>query len=109
MKLSWRERWVGAEATVADSARPYGDPYERDRIALIPAAEIRGVGGAKRRGWTRAGSGAAGLGLNAYLAGARAIEGGHMRRQPALDATTIGLGVISAELAVAFMLRRRNC
>jgi hypothetical protein len=32
-----------------------------------------------------------------------------MRRQPALDATTIGLGMISAELAVAFMLRRRNC
>jgi hypothetical protein len=44
-------RAVGrAAATVADSARPYGDPYERDRIALIPAAEIRGVGGAERRG-----------------------------------------------------------
>jgi hypothetical protein len=52
---------------------------------------------------------AAGLGLNAYLAGAHAIEGGRMRRQPALDATTIGLGVISAGLAVAFLLRRRNC
>jgi hypothetical protein len=50
-----------------------------------------------------------GFGLNACLVGARAIEGGHMRRQPALDATTIGLGLISAGLAVAFLLRRRNC
>jgi hypothetical protein len=52
---------------------------------------------------------AAGPGRNACLVGARAIESGHTRRQPALDATTIGLGVISAGLDVAFLLRRRNC
>jgi uncharacterized spore protein YtfJ len=88
--------------------RVYGEPYERDGVVVITAAEVRGGGGGGQgddatRG--RSGSGG-GFGLTARPAGAYVIEGARVRWEPAVDVTRIVLQVMLAALGVAFLLRR---
>jgi uncharacterized spore protein YtfJ len=87
--------------------RVYGEPYERDGVVLIPAAEVRGGGGggggvdaAKES----SGSGG-GYGINARPVGAYVIEGGQVRWEPVVDVTAIAVRGMAAALGLAFLLR----
>jgi len=90
--------------------RVYGEPYERDGLVVIPAAEIRGaVGGGGGEDPTRGGSGSGGgFGVGARPVGAYVIESGHVRWEPAVDVTRIVLQAMFAALGVTFLLRRRR-
>jgi uncharacterized spore protein YtfJ len=90
--------------------RVYGEPYERDGVVVIPAAEIRGGGGGGGgEDATGGGSGSGGgFGLGARPVGAYVVEGGRVRWEPAVDVTRIVVQVMFAALAVTFLLRRRH-
>jgi uncharacterized spore protein YtfJ len=87
--------------------RVYGEPYERDGVVFIPAAQVRGGGGGG--GGTDAsnetsGSGG-GYGINARPVGAYVIEGGNVRWEPAVDVTAIAARGMVFALGLAFLLR----
>jgi uncharacterized spore protein YtfJ len=91
--------------------RVYGDPYERDGVTVIPAALVRGGGGAgggERAGGTGSGGG---FGLMARPVGAFVIRDGQVSWKPAVDATRIAFGgqlvAIAALVVIATLLRRR--
>jgi uncharacterized spore protein YtfJ len=88
--------------------RVYGEPYERDGVVLIPAAEVRGGGGGG--GGTDASSessgGGGGFGVDARPVGAYVIEGGSVRWQPAVDVSRIAVRAMLTVLGLAFLLRR---
>jgi uncharacterized spore protein YtfJ len=88
--------------------RVFGEPYERDGVVLIPAAEVRGGGGGgggSDRAKESSGSGG-GYGVNARPVGAYVIEGGSIRWQPAVDVTGIAVRGMVTALGLAFLLRR---
>jgi uncharacterized spore protein YtfJ len=88
--------------------RVYGEPYERDGVTLIPAAEIRGGaggGGGSDASKDASGSGG-GYGVNARPVGAYVIEGGRVRWEPAVDVTGIAVRAMVTALGLAFLLRR---
>ena len=88
--------------------RVYGEPYERDGVVLIPAAEVRGGGGGgggKDAAKEASGSGG-GYGLDARPVGAYVIEGGRVRWEPAVDVTGIAVRAMVTALGLAFLLRR---
>jgi uncharacterized spore protein YtfJ len=87
--------------------RVYGEPYERDGVVFIPAAEVRGGGGGG--GGTDAakessGSGG-GYGVNARPVGAYVIEGGSVRWEPVVDVNGIVVRAMIAALGLAFLFR----
>jgi uncharacterized spore protein YtfJ len=88
--------------------RVYGEPYERDGVVLIPAAEVRGGGGGG--GGTDAASessgGGGGFGVDARPVGAYVIEGGSVRWEPAVDVGRIAVRAMITALGLAFLLRR---
>jgi uncharacterized spore protein YtfJ len=89
--------------------RVYGDPYERDGVVVIPAAEIRGGGGGgggedPTKGVSGSGGGFA---LGARPVGAYVIDGGHVRWEPVVDVTRMVLQVTFAALGVTVLLRGR--
>lgn len=88
--------------------RVYGEPYERDGVTVIPAAEIRGGGGGGGGEDPRGGGSGSGGGfaLGARPVGAYVIDGGHVRWEPAIDVTRIVLQLTFAALGVAVLLRR---
>ena len=90
--------------------RVYGEPYERDGVVVIPAAEIRGGGGGGGgEDATKGGSGGGGgFGLGGRPVGAYVIENGQARWEPTVDVTRIVLQVTFAALGVAFLLRRQR-
>jgi uncharacterized spore protein YtfJ len=90
--------------------RVYGEPYERDGVVLIPAAEVRGGGGGgSGEDAAKGGSGGGGgFGLTARPVGAYVIEGGKVRWDPAVDLGRIAAQVLVAVLGVAFLLGRRR-
>ena len=90
--------------------RVYGEPYERDGVVVIPAAEVRGGGGGGGgEDPTKGGSGSGGgFGLTARPVGAYVIEGGKVRWDPAVDPARLVLQVILAVLGVAFVIGRRR-
>jgi uncharacterized spore protein YtfJ len=90
--------------------RVYGEPYERDGVVVIPAAEIRGGGGGGGgEDATKGGSGGGGgFGLSGRPVGAYVIENGQVRWEAAVDVTRIVLQVAFAALGVTFLLRRQR-
>lgn len=88
--------------------RVYGEPYERDGVTVIPAAEIRGGGGGGGGEDPRGGGSGSGGGfaLGARPVGAYVIDGGHVRWEPAIDVTRIVFQLTFAALGVAVLLRR---
>jgi uncharacterized spore protein YtfJ len=90
--------------------RVYGEPYERDGIVVIPAADIRGGGGGGGGTDPSGGSSGSGggFGLGARPVGAYVVEGGQVRWEPAIDVTRIVLQIVLAALGVAFLLRRHS-
>jgi len=89
--------------------RVYGEPYERNGVVVIPAAQVGGGGG----GGSGTGSASAeegsgmGFGIGARPAGAYVIRGDDVSWVPAVDLSRIVTRVALAALALAFLLRRR--
>ena len=99
---------VGKAQEAITVKRVYGEPYERDGVVLIPAAEVRGGGGggggidsAKES----SGSGG-GYGVNARPVGAYVIEGGRVRWEAAVDVSQIAVRAMVTALGLALLLRR---
>ncbi|HYY81767.1 MAG TPA: spore germination protein GerW family protein [Actinomycetes bacterium] len=99
-------------ARLTDNAtvrRVYGEPYERDGVTIIPAAEVRaggglGLGQASREAGGGEGSGG-GVGLTARPVGAYVIRDGRVSWQPAFDLSRVA--VRGQLLAVAGLLTLR--
>lgn len=73
--------------------RVYGDPYEKNGLTVIPAATVRGGGGAGQGEKEGAESGTGGgFGLTARPTGAWIIEDGHASWKPAIDVNRVVLG-----------------
>lgn len=73
--------------------RVYGEPYEKNGLTVIPAATVRGGGGAGQGEKEGVESGAGGgFGLTARPAGAWIIEGGHADWKPAIDVNRVVVG-----------------
>jgi uncharacterized spore protein YtfJ len=82
--------------------RVYGDPYERDGVVVIPAAEVMGGGGggSGEQEDGQSGSGG-GFGLRARPVGAYVIRGDDVSWEPAMDLNrTILVGQIVGLAAV---------
>ena len=99
---------VGKAQDTITVKRVYGEPYERDGVVLIPAAQVRGGGGGG--GGTdpaneSSGSGG-GYGVDARPVGAYVIEGGRVRWEPVVDVTRIAVRAMVTALGLAFLLRR---
>jgi len=73
--------------------RVYGEPYEKDGLTVIPAATVRGGGGAgqdeKKDGQASTGGG---FGLVARPTGAWIIEEGRVTWKPAVDVNRVVAG-----------------
>jgi uncharacterized spore protein YtfJ len=93
--------------------RVYGEPYERNGVAVIPAAAIQGGGGAGG-GEQPDGStgGGGGFGLNARPVGAYVIRGEQVSWKPAMDLSRAILGgqllALAALLVIRSLARRRR-
>jgi uncharacterized spore protein YtfJ len=73
--------------------RVFGEPYERDGVTVIPAAEVMGgAGGGSGQDTEGAGGGGGGFGVRARPVGAFVIRGGSVRWEPSLDLNRIILG-----------------
>lgn len=74
--------------------RVYGEPYERDGVTLIPAAEIAGGGGlGEGSGPDGTGQGTGGgIGLSARPVGAYVISNGSVTWKPAVNVNRVVLG-----------------
>jgi len=80
---------------MATVRRAFGDPYEKDGITVIPAANVIGGGGGGE-GPDGAGGTGGGFGGAASPAGAFVIENGSVRWQPAVDVNRLlALGVVA--------------
>jgi uncharacterized spore protein YtfJ len=87
--------------------RVYGEPYKRDGVVVIPAAEVRGGGGGGG-GEDRTGGGSGsggGFFLGARPVGAYVIDGGTAHWEPAIDVSRILLQLTLAALGLAVLLR----
>ncbi len=91
----------------------FGEAYERDGVAVIPVAEVRGGGGggggtneAGPGSGTGTGSGTGlGFGVRARPAGAFVVREGAVTWMPAVDVTRIVLGGQLVTLAALLLLR----
>jgi uncharacterized spore protein YtfJ len=98
-------------ARLTDNAtvrRVYGEPYERDGVRIIPAAEVRAGGGLGLRPASREQGGedaGGGVGLTARPVGAYVIRDGRVSWQPAFDLSRVA--VRGQLLAVAGLLTLR--
>jgi uncharacterized spore protein YtfJ len=93
--------------------RVYGEPYERNGVAVIPAAAVMGGGGGGSgdEGDGSTGSGG-GFGLRARPVGAFLVRGEEVSWEPAMDLNRIILGGqllgLAALLVVGSIIRRRR-
>ena len=89
-------------------SRVYGEPYERDGVTVIPAANVRGGagGGAGRQGHTAEEGEGGGFGLIARPAGAFVIKDRAVSWQPAVDVNRIVALAVLGWVAVAWLLAR---
>lgn len=98
---------IGKAQDAITAKRVYGEPYERDGVVLIPAAEVSG--GAGGGGGTdpdnRSSGSGGGYGVRARPVGAFVIEGGNVRWEPVVDVTAIAVRGMAMTLGVAFLLR----
>ena len=86
--------------------RVYGDPYEKDGVTIIPAAKVRGRGGAGRGKEDEQGR-KGGYQINATPVGAYVIREGKVRWQPAFNPNRVILGgqIVGALLVVGLIVR----
>lgn len=88
--------------------RVFGEPYERDGVTVIPAADVRGGagGGAGTKEQTAEEGEGGGLGLIARPAGAFVIKDGEVTWHPAVDVNRIVALGVAGWVAVAWVLAR---
>jgi uncharacterized spore protein YtfJ len=87
-----REAVEGAQDAMS-ARRVFGEPYEKDGITVIPAAQVWGGAGGGGGGDAEAGGGlGTGFGLFARPVGAFLIRDGEVTWQPALDVTRVVVG-----------------
>jgi uncharacterized spore protein YtfJ len=86
--------------------RVYGEAYERNGVAVIPAAHVQGGagGGGEREGRTGSGGG---FGVRATPAGAYVIRGDQVSWHPALDLNRAILGCQLLGLVAMLLTHRR--
>jgi hypothetical protein len=91
-----------------EAKQVFGTPIERDGALFVPAAKVRGAGGA---GGDTAGNGGGGFGLTAKPAGMFIIRNGEAEWRPAIDVNRAIIGgqivAIVALLALRSIFRRR--
>jgi uncharacterized spore protein YtfJ len=91
-----------------EAKQVFGAPIERDGVVFLPAAKVRGGGGA---GGDTEGNGGGGFGLTAKPAGMFVIRNGDAEWRPALDLNRVILGgqlvAIIALLVLRSILKRR--
>jgi uncharacterized spore protein YtfJ len=86
--------------------RVFGEPFEKDGIAVIPVAAVRGGGGGGGgTGPDEQGGSGGGFGLTARPVGAYVVSGGEVTWHPALDVTRVVLGGQLVAVLLAFMAR----
>jgi uncharacterized spore protein YtfJ len=93
--------------------RVYGEPYERNGVAVIPAAAVQGGGGGgggdEPDGRT---GGGGGFGLRARPVGAFVVRGEQVSWEPAIDLSRMILGgqfiALVALLVLRSIARRRH-
>jgi uncharacterized spore protein YtfJ len=85
--------------------RVYGDPYEHNGVAVIPAASVQGGGGGGGDDAEGRSSGGGGFGLRARPVGAYVIRGEEVSWEPAVDLGRIILGGQLLALAALFVVR----
>jgi uncharacterized spore protein YtfJ len=88
--------------------RVYGEPYERNGVTVIPAAEVMG-GGGMGTGDQPDGStgGGGGFGLRARPVGAYVVTDDQVSWQPAFDLNRVVLGCQLLGLAAILLTHRR--
>jgi uncharacterized spore protein YtfJ len=89
--------------------RIYGDAYERNGVAVIPAAAVMGGGGGgtgDQPDGTSGGGG--GFGLRARPVGAYVVKGDQVSWQPSLDLNRVILGCQILGLVVILLTHRRR-
>jgi uncharacterized spore protein YtfJ len=85
----------------------FGDPYERDGVAVIPVAVVRGGGGGGGGEDVNGNQGSGGgYGLSARPVGVYQIKDGEVSWIPALDSTRIV--VMGQVLGILFLLMVRS-
>jgi uncharacterized spore protein YtfJ len=86
--------------------RAYGEPYEKDDVAVIPAATVRGGAGGGGGEESERKGGGGGFGLTAKPVGAWVIKDGQVTWKPAVDVNRIVLGGQIVALAAILTLGR---
>ena len=87
--------------------RVYGDAYERNGVAVIPAARVQGgAGGGSGEQEGKTGGGG-GFGIRATPAGAYVIRGDQVSWQPAFDLNRAILGCQLLGLVAILLTHRR--
>jgi uncharacterized spore protein YtfJ len=87
--------------------RVYGEAYERNGVAVIPAANVQGGAGGgtgEQEGKT---GGGGGFGIRATPAGAYVIRGDRVNWQPAFNLNRAILGCQLLGLAAILLIHRR--
>lgn len=87
--------------------RVYGEPYERNGIAVIPAAAVQGGGGGGGSEEGDRSDGGSGFGIQARPVGAYVIKGEQVSWQPAVDVNRLILGCQVLALVALFLTHRR--
>jgi uncharacterized spore protein YtfJ len=86
--------------------RVYGEPYERNGVMVIPAAEVMSGGGGGIGEQPEGGTGSGGgFGVRARPVGAYVIRDDEVRWEPALDLGRVILGGQLIALAALFVVR----
>ncbi len=85
--------------------RVYGEPYERNGVAVIPAAALEGGGGGGGGDEPGGRLGGGGFGLRARPVGAYVIRGEQVSWEPAVDLSRVILGGQLLALAALLILR----
>jgi uncharacterized spore protein YtfJ len=84
---------IARTSDVFSAKRVFGEPYEKDGITVIPAAQVMGGGGGGGDESQDASSGGSGYGLVARPVGAYVIRNGEVEWQPAVDRTVLVLAL----------------
>jgi uncharacterized spore protein YtfJ len=87
--------------------RVYGEPYERNGVAVIPAAAIRGGGGGGGNEQADRSDGGSGFGVLARPVGAYVIRGDEVSWRPAVDINRLIFGCQLLGLAAIYLTHRR--
>lgn len=97
---------IGAARDAITVRRVFGEPYERDGVAVIPVAAVRGgAGGGGGKGPNEEAGSGGGFGVSARPVGAYVVREGDVTWHPAVDVTRVVLAAHVAAVALALVAR----